>query len=558
MPLAAAELTLCCALLVLTTQAMKYHDVTLPTSERSWGWDDLGIGIILGSIAFLMLWIHPYAYALATAFLFVLFFVLWLDALMYRIFTIELGVDGVGGVVVLLLFVELAGLARVRRFFVENLSFAVFPVLVAIVFAQILFAPGSLARMTVGAFLTFYFAVVHCGCRKPALKPRPASMSLRYVFQSRPFPNSSRIDLLDEHTTLIEDKIRSPRRSPRHGSLHGMNVVMLSFESAGREHAKTPWLTGLASRSVRSKNHFCVSPTTNNAHACLYPERSLSPLRDEGYQTVYLTTVETKHFGLRPLLDRAGFDHVFDASVLEPHALDGGKISDYALLTNAKSLLDRLPNDKPKFIHVHASNTHVPYRVVDGDRFARHDSSSDMGRFLNGVEETDFIFSEFLREIASGDTVREPLVVVTSDHGQSFGESGYYSHGSAVTREQLMVPFLLHHPTLDPGEIEYSSHHDVMPTILDLLGLSAIESRGESVFLADRPVQLLVCAGHPSRSTTTNFGLILGHRKFMVDLIRDRCYRSDWHDEAVDELYGVEKEYYCALLSRMMVGRGIV
>lgn len=565
MYLLCVELMLFGALSALTVQLVKYYELSVATEERAWGWDDVALGANLGLGAFVMMWIHPWLYAALSVGLFVLFFALWMDAVLYRIFTIELGFDGVGGVVATLLFAELAAFQRARRFFAENLAFSAFPAIVAIGLLRMMFAPDSLWRGLSGFLLAVYFTVIYRGYRCRVRRDRPASRSLSWFFRARPLPDAASVELTAEHRAILDAEPRAPGPSPRFGALGGeakTSVVIFSFESAGRTDVAAPgtatkFVSKLSARAVRSRNHFCVSPTTNNAHAAWYAEGSVLPLVEAGYRTVYLTTVHTRHFGLRPILERAGFEHIIDAAVLAPHALDGGRISDYALLAAGLEQLAALPDDGPKFIHVHAANTHVPYRVVDEDRFHRYDARDDRGRFLNGLEETDFIFSELWAALERRKLLRDPLVVLTSDHGQSFGELGYHSHGSAVTQEQLMVPLILRHPSLVPEELAYSTHYDLIPTVLDLLGLQAGEGWGESLFHPQREHQLLVWAGHPSRSTTTNFGLVLGTQKITLDLVRDQCRISDWSDGQVRELRGREKEYYATFLSRLMKRRGI-
>jgi arylsulfatase A-like enzyme len=65
-------------------------------------------------------------------------------------------------------------------------------------------------------------------------------------------------------------------------------------------------------------------------------------------------------------------------------------------------------------------------------------------------------------------------VLLTADHGESFGEEGFYfSHGHATTPELSRVPFLLRAPGYPPGRRSEIVHHvDVLPTLLDLAGLA--------------------------------------------------------------------------------------
>jgi hypothetical protein len=62
--------------------------------------------------------------------------------------------------------------------------------------------------------------------------------------------------------------------------------------------------------------------------------------------------------------------------------------------------------------------------------------------------------------------------VVTSDHGDGFGEHGFINHGQALYRELLHVPLIVHVPEqLAPREIGGAvSGLDVLPTIAELAG----------------------------------------------------------------------------------------
>lgn len=66
------------------------------------------------------------------------------------------------------------------------------------------------------------------------------------------------------------------------------------------------------------------------------------------------------------------------------------------------------------------------------------------------------------------------LIVVTSDHGQMFGEHGKWVHRNSLYEEVLRVPLLLRYDdVIARGHVvaEPVSHTDLLPTILDLIGL---------------------------------------------------------------------------------------
>jgi len=66
------------------------------------------------------------------------------------------------------------------------------------------------------------------------------------------------------------------------------------------------------------------------------------------------------------------------------------------------------------------------------------------------------------------------LVVVTSDHGEEFGEHGGVQHAQTIYEEVLHVPLILRAPRLVPAGVRVPgpvSLVDLLPTVLDLLGI---------------------------------------------------------------------------------------
>ncbi|HYO56459.1 sulfatase-like hydrolase/transferase [Archangium sp.] len=611
------ELTATGAALTALAKALKFHGFSV---DAALGLDDLWLVALLALATVALATLGPAGVFVGLLVGTLFYAALWLDAVLFRIFTIELGPGGVGSIILSVLYRELAELSFARRFFAAHRAFATLPAAALLAHASLLLMPSGRGRLlaslgiaawlggatgmdvpaparwrafmacaalalvstgeALAAELLLPLAAVGLGSiavarALVAVRSRlqgPGPTALRHFLIERPRPEPPAFEPRPEHAHLLAPP-RPPRPSALHGTLRGQDAVLLTFESVGRSHlaafspggAQTPWLAGLLPHSLRSRHHACVSPTTNNAHLALYTSSydeqsssaALRALREAGYLTVYLSAARAADYGLLPLLTRAGFHHVLDRAVLAPGR--GGLLPDQALLSEGLAQLAALlPERRPFFLHVHATHTHVPYRVVDGERFRRFDPADDQGRFFNGIEECDWIFGGLLEGLHQRGLTSEPLVIVSSDHGQAFGRLGYYSHGSAVTRDELDVPLLLHHPRLPPREVTFSSHFDVLPTVLDLLGLEHHEPVfGDSLLHEDRRPELLVWAGHPSRATTSHYGLLLEGEKLLVDLVLERCLRMDWSDERVEELTGHDKTYALALASRMMRLRGV-
>lgn len=80
------------------------------------------------------------------------------------------------------------------------------------------------------------------------------------------------------------------------------------------------------------------------------------------------------------------------------------------------------------------------------------------------------------------------LIVFTSDHGECFGEHGFFTHGHNYHEEVMRVPMIITGPGVPAGRRipETCSHLGLMPTLKDLLGLSfTADFQGRSSAAAD-------------------------------------------------------------------------
>ena len=74
------------------------------------------------------------------------------------------------------------------------------------------------------------------------------------------------------------------------------------------------------------------------------------------------------------------------------------------------------------------------------------------------------------------------VVIVAADHGESLGDHGERDHGVFLYESVLRVPLILRAPDVRPARVASVVRlTDVMPTILDLLGLQAPPLDGVSL-----------------------------------------------------------------------------
>jgi arylsulfatase A-like enzyme len=173
-----------------------------------------------------------------------------------------------------------------------------------------------------------------------------------------------------------------------------------------------------------------------------------------------------------------------------------------------------------------------PHRPRRGERNLRRElaglSAAELAflrrLYLAEVESVDERVGYLLRALELSGRDRDTLVVVTSDHGEGFGEHGSYLHGETFYDELLHVPLLMAGPGVSSGlRVDTPvSHLDLMPTLADLLGVRCLESpagqslapllRGElTAALRDRDLYVV----SPLRDEETD-ALIAGRYKLIA------------------------------------------
>ncbi|MFL6197643.1 MAG: sulfatase-like hydrolase/transferase [Thermoanaerobaculia bacterium] len=119
---------------------------------------------------------------------------------------------------------------------------------------------------------------------------------------------------------------------------------------------------------------------------------------------------------------------------------------------------------KPRFLWVHLYDPHAPYSPPEpfATRYAKEP-------YLGEVAAVDSFLAPLLG------AVKEALVVVTADHGESLGEHGELTHGLFAYEATLKVPLVLRGPGVQPGRDSRPARHvDIFPTVLDAADIAGV------------------------------------------------------------------------------------
>jgi arylsulfatase A-like enzyme len=284
--------------------------------------------------------------------------------------------------------------------------------------------------------------------------------------------------------------------------------------SYGYERETSPFLDELASRGIRFSNVFVNTLATPSSHATmltsLYQETHgvdftlmepvwkmgvLPPglvmlqeiLQASGWVTIGVTegAYMSRFFGFA-----RGFEEFTD----EPRNVEEGR---RALV---EAIRRHTGGDRPIFAFFHTYQVHTPYWPPQRyrEQFGRAESPYEptprkVGEiakaglppedvaFLNDMYDAEVRFLDdrlrrLFDDLEALGFLEDYLLLITSDHGEEFGEHGALAHHGKLYEELIHVPLIVTGTGVPSGVVDdrLASLVDVMPTVLARLGLTSI------------------------------------------------------------------------------------
>lgn len=132
------------------------------------------------------------------------------------------------------------------------------------------------------------------------------------------------------------------------------------------------------------------------------------------------------------------------------------------------------------FMYIHYMDPHRPYSPPKRYRtmypYVENDIVSKYISLYDGeIRFADEYMNKLLDTLKLLGIYDKTLIVITSDHGEAFGEHGDFEHGKTIYQEQLKVPLIMKFTgSIPPGKVVKQAVRliDVVPTILDVLGVT--------------------------------------------------------------------------------------
>ena len=304
------------------------------------------------------------------------------------------------------------------------------------------------------------------------------------------------------------------------------NVILLTIDTLrkdvlgcyGNKEDLTPFIDSLQDKCILFNRCRAIGPYTQASFPGILTssfylefgkENQLSPQRTLISEVVKNGGFTTAGFHSNPYLSEyfgwnRGWDEFYDSmadevSNMAPYIL-GDKIN--SKVADWLASYSRQADVKPFFLWAHYMDVHEPYvpeqkyiDMVDAsiniskdemlalfkDVILKRDvSNAETVTLLEKlykahVPEVDNYTREFFGILEKFGVLKNSIVIITSDHGDEFGEHGGLSHDGKMYSELINVPCLIVDSDLEKGQVcnTLISNVDIPPTIASLFGLES-------------------------------------------------------------------------------------
>lgn len=321
---------------------------------------------------------------------------------------------------------------------------------------------------------------------------------------------------------------RIQKTLPKAAGAQAYNVLWVLMESTGLDYAlkpppggdgtvAMPFLQSLTQKGYFLSNHFSAGNSSPRGISALLsglyvmPEVAIFDVRKdnylpslgsylgERYRRFLVTPASLDWYFPHAFLLHSGFAELWGYHALpvrknapggRAHARDEAETVSFFLrrldeLTAAPAA--PAVGNQPPFVAVYYSFiAHWPYPDY-GDSTHVLKPVRPLNNYYNNLRYLDQQIKRIYEHLKQKNLLETTIIVFAGDHGEAFGQHPHnYTHSRASFNENYRTPALLLHPQLFPPRVftAPTSHVDILPTLLDALGVAYEPRRlqGESLY----------------------------------------------------------------------------
>jgi membrane-anchored protein YejM (alkaline phosphatase superfamily) len=239
-------------------------------------------------------------------------------------------------------------------------------------------------------------------------------------------------------------------------------------------------------------------------------------LKNQNYQMRLFTSARFTY----PEFNQTIFSQVSKDQLQETRVPKSGWENDRDNVSDLLSFMDKRDPNKPFFTFMFFESPHAryyfppnsviakPYRDdLNYATLSKEALAKDIGlirnRYINSVHHLDMQYGRIFEYMKKNQLLDNTIVILIGDHGEEFMENGYWGHNSTFADPQVRTPLVIYKPGMKPFvEDQMTSHMDVIPTVMPLLGVK-----------------------NPSSDYAIGYNLLAGEK-------RTHTYIADWNKVA--------------------------
>lgn len=243
-------------------------------------------------------------------------------------------------------------------------------------------------------------------------------------------------------------------------------------------------------------------------------------------------------------LDRMWYQEISEFPVYNNLGMDDRHLTDAFV-----EEMSALPPDQRFFGVLHYNTSHYPYKVPP--EFVKWGKKDYWQRYLNSIGYQDYQIGRVMDLLKSRGKLENTVVILTSDHGEGFGEHKLSGHGPFFYEEAARIPMWIYLPPKlaeKYGEILRENQKinvfntDLAPTLLELIGLSDQQEQtpvlaslaGKSLLRSLRPNRLVLLQNGPQRKMVKQGFAVVSDNERLLYLDNGGRPRLEYYDVAKD------------------------
>ncbi|EOQ95157.1 arylsulfatase [Leptospira wolbachii serovar Codice str. CDC] len=326
------------------------------------------------------------------------------------------------------------------------------------------------------------------------------------------------------------------------------NLVFVLLEGVSRKQ-----LSSLQSRyidfSILEGSHFWIPmPHTSKSlftwmtgesqlnHSRLQVDDSLMDLsfpmqlqKRHNYRTFMIYTQSIYFEGMDRFFPKI-FQFVFDKTYLEKqfgslYSSFSWGMDDRVVLSALKQINDT--KNHPSFVLIGLSQTHSPYFVFNES--SNNQWKSPLVRYEASLKEEIEVLDSIITYWKENSN-RETVLILSADHGESFGEEGAHAHNYSLYNQETDVPFLLYFiksgQVYQPKQGSSVDFKETILTVLDTDHKQRIDHLKSNFFHSNYEPNLIL----KTWNSEIQKSWITKDKKYIYHSDRDQLLQMDWMD----------------------------